>query len=190
MIWCELSEEVLGPAWRDLLKVGKKVPRLPQSGAPHLGQGIGALGAITRVTLPPTSKAGGAPAPPNSWRRGIRGLLERGSIALRDSDAASAPGEIQKGYRGPPPAEFSMATPRAVRAKTTSEMGQDSPTRGQLVPGCTITSELYVILEAHDIDEDEASNDAAEWLNAMGHELEVAGYPKNMTNSAITSGTW
>ena len=81
-----------------------------------------------------------------------------------------------------------MATPRAGRAKTTSEMGQESPTRGQLVPGCTITSELYVILEAQDIDEDEASNDAAERLNAMGHELEVAGYPKNMTDAAIQFG--
>ena len=40
-------------------------------------------------------------------------------------------------------------------------------------------------MEAHDIDEDEASNDAAERLNAMGHELEVAGYPKNMTDAAI-----
>ena len=69
-VWCEVSESVLGPAWRDLLKVGKKVPRLPQSGAPHLGQGIGALGATTRQTLPPTSKTGGAPAPPGSWRRG------------------------------------------------------------------------------------------------------------------------
>jgi hypothetical protein len=37
-------------------------------------------------------------------------------------------------------------------------MGQEPLTRGQLGPGCTITSELYVILEAHDIDEDEASN--------------------------------
>ena len=64
-----------------------------------------------------------------------------------------------------------MATPRAVRAKTTSELGHESPTRGQLVPGCTITSELYVILEASDIDEDEASNDAAETLNAMGHDF-------------------
>ena len=100
------------------------------------------------------------------------GLLERGSRALRDSDAASAPGEIQKEYRGPPPVGFSIATPRATRAKTTSEMGQESPTRGQLVPGCTITSELYVILEAHDIDEDEASNVAADRLNAMGHELD------------------
>ena len=78
-----------------------------------------------------------------------------------------------------------MATPRAARAKTTSELGHESPTRGQLVPGWTITSELYVILEAQDIDEDEASNDAAERLNAMGHELEVAGYPKNMTDAAI-----
>ena len=60
-----------------------------------------------------------------------------------------------------------MATPRAARAKTTSELGHESPTRSQLVPGCTITSELYVILEAHDIDEDEASNDAAERLNAI-----------------------
>ncbi len=34
-VWCEVSESVLGPAWRDLLKVGKKVPRLPQSGAPE-----------------------------------------------------------------------------------------------------------------------------------------------------------
>ena len=78
-----------------------------------------------------------------------------------------------------------MATPRAGRAKTTSEMGQESPTRGQLVPGCTITSELYVILEAHDIDEDEASNVAADRLNTMGHELEVAGYPRNMTSAVI-----
>ena len=140
-VWCELSEEVLGPAWRDLLKVGKKVPRLPQSGAPDLGQGTGALGATTRSMLPPTSKVGGAPAPSSSWRSGIRGLLERGSRALRDSDAASAPGEI-RGYRGPPPAEFSMATPRAATAKTTSELGHESPTRGQLVPGCTITSEV------------------------------------------------
>ena len=101
---------------------------------------------------------------------------------MRVSDAASAPGEIERGYRGPPPVGFSIATPRATRAKAMSEMGQ---TRGQLGPGCTITSELYVILEAHDIDEDEASNDAAERLNAMGHELEVAGYPKNMTNAAI-----
>ena len=62
-VWCEVSESVLGPAWRDLLKVGKKVPRLPQSGAPELGQGTGALGATTRPMLPPTSKAGGAPAP-------------------------------------------------------------------------------------------------------------------------------
>ena len=104
---------------------------------------------------------------------------------MRDSDAASAPGEIQKEYRGPPPAGFSIATPRATRAKTTSEMGQEPLTRGQLGPGCTITSELHVILEAQDIDEDEASNDAAERLNAMGHELEVAGYPKNMTDAAI-----
>ena len=78
-----------------------------------------------------------------------------------------------------------MATPRAARAKTASELGRESPTRGQLVPGCTITSELYVILEAHDIDEDEASNDAAERLNAMGHDLEVAGYPRSMTSAVI-----
>ena len=122
--------------------------------------------------------------PTSSWKADLKGLLERETRALRDADAASAPGEI-RGYRGPPPAEFSMATPRAARAKTTPELGHESPTRGQLVPGCTITSELYVILEAHDIDEDEASNDAAERLNAMGHELEVAGYPKNMTDAAI-----
>ena len=118
-VWCEVSESVLGPSSRDLLKVGKKVPRLPQSGAPELDQGTGALGATTRPMLPPTSKVGGAPAAPGSWRQGLRGLLERGSRALRDSDAASAPGEIQNGYRGPPPAEFSIATPRATRAKTT-----------------------------------------------------------------------
>ena len=56
-VWYEVSESVLGPAWRDLLKVGKKVPRLPQSGAPESDQGTGALGATTRPTPPPTSKA-------------------------------------------------------------------------------------------------------------------------------------
>ncbi len=82
-----------------------------------------------------------------------------------------------------------METPRAARAKTTSELGHESPPRSQLVPGCTMTSELYVILEARDIDEDEASNDAAERLNTMGQGLEVAGYPRSMTSSSSWSGT-
>ncbi len=63
--------------WCDLVKVGKKVPRHPQSGAPHLDQSIGALGAMAKKTLPPTSKAGGAPVPSSSWRSGIRWLLGR-----------------------------------------------------------------------------------------------------------------
>ncbi len=62
-----------------------------------------------------------------------------------------------------------------------SGMGQR---RGQLGLGCTSTSELKVILEAHDIDEDEASYVAADRLNAMGDELEIAGYPMHMTDAA------
>ena len=65
-LWCELSEEVLGPEWRKQLKVGKKTPRLPQSGAPHLEPSVSALAAKTQRTLPPTSKAGGAPVPTSS----------------------------------------------------------------------------------------------------------------------------
>ena len=78
-----------------------------------------------------------------------------------------------------------MATPRATRAKTTSVWGHESPTPGQLVPGCAITSELYGILEAQDIDEDEASNDAAEKLNQTGHELQNAGCPRHITSAVI-----
>ena len=92
-LWCELSEEVLGPEWRKQLKMGKKTPRLPQSGAPHLEPSTSALVAKTERTLPPTSKAGGAPVPTSSLESGIRGLLERGTRVLRDADAASAQGE-------------------------------------------------------------------------------------------------
>ena len=76
---------------------------------------------------------------------------------MREADAASALGEM-RAYRGPQPVEFSMATPRAVKAKTTSELGRESPTSAQPAPGCVITSELYGILEAQEIEEDEASN--------------------------------
>ncbi len=64
-----------------------------------------------------------------------------------------------------------MATPRAVKAKTTSELGRESPTSAQPAPGCVITCELYGILGAQEIEEDEASNEAVEKLNATGHEL-------------------
>ncbi len=78
-----------------------------------------------------------------------------------------------------------MATPKATRAKTTSVLGHEPPTPDQLVPGCTITSELYGILEVQDIDEDEASNDAAKRLNNTGHELQNAGYPRHITSAVI-----
>ncbi len=65
-LWCELSAEVLGPEWRKQLKVGEKTPRLPHSGTPHLEPSISVLVAKTERTLPPTSKAGGAPAPKSS----------------------------------------------------------------------------------------------------------------------------
>ena len=118
----------------------------------------------------------------SSWRSGLRGLLARGSEALREADVASAPGHLNR----PPPMEFSMTTPRAARAKTTSELGRlELPTsRQQAGPasGCLISSELYEILEAQEIDEDEASNDAAARLNTTGHELFSAGYSRNATD--------
>ncbi len=88
--------------------------------------------------------------PSSSWRSGIGGLLEKGTKALSDMEARkeareetrSAPGEL---LRGPPPPEFSIFIPRVTRAKTTSELGRESPTQSQLVPGCTITPELYSI---------------------------------------------
>ena len=89
-VWCELSEEAHGPEWRRQLKVGRTTPRLPQSGTPHFGLGSSALVATTRGMPPPTSKAGGAPAPKSSWKSGLWGLLERGSRALREAEAASA----------------------------------------------------------------------------------------------------
>ncbi len=112
----------------------------------------------------------------SSWRSGLRGLLARGSEALREADVASAPGHINR----LPPMEFSMTTPRATRAKTTSELGRLEllTSRQQAGPasGCLISSELYEILEAQEIDEEEASNDAAERLNTKGHKLLSAGY--------------
>ena len=59
-LWCELSEEVVGPEWRKQLKVGKKTPRLPQSCAPHLD--------------PPSSS--------------LKRLLGRGTGVLRDAEAS------------------------------------------------------------------------------------------------------
>ena len=70
-------------------------------------------------------------------------------------EARSAPGDLM---RGPPPPGFSIVIPKVTRAKTTSELGRESPTSAQPAPGCVITSELYGILEAQEIEEDEASN--------------------------------
>ena len=126
--------------------------------------------------------------PSSSWKSGIRGLLDRGSKALSDLeasyDARSAPGDTL-GLRGPPPVEFLIATPRVTRAKTISELGHESPTQGQLGPGCAITSELYSILETNDIDVDEISSTAIERLNAMGLELRGAGYAETRSDAVI-----
>ena len=99
-------------------------------------------------------------------------------------EARSAPDDVL-GLRGPPPAEFLIATPRVTRAKTTSELGHESPTQSQLVPGWAITSELYSILETNDIDVDEISSAAIERLNAMGLELRGAGYAETRSDAVI-----
>ena len=77
-LWSDLSEEVLGPEWRKMLKQGRVTPRLPQSGAPRSDPGTVGSGLAAERMLPPTSKAGGTPVPSSSWRSGIRGLLDYG----------------------------------------------------------------------------------------------------------------
>ena len=51
--------------------------------------------------------------------------MEQFGKALSDFEAKSAPGDTL-GLRGPPPAEFLIATPRVTRAKATSESGRVS----------------------------------------------------------------
>ena len=189
-LWSDLSEEVLGPEWRKMLKQGRVTPRLPQSGAPRSDPGTVGSGLAAVRMLPPTSKAGGTPVPSSSWKSGIWGLLEKGTKALSDmearkearEEARSAPGKL---LRGPPPPESSIFTPRVTRAKTTSELGRESPTQSQLGPGCAITSELYSMLETNDIDVDEISSVAIEKLNAMGLELRGAGYAETRSDALI-----
>ena len=120
-LWSELSEKVLGPDWRQKLKEGRVLPRLPQSGAPSVDTAL--PGLTTGRMLPTTAKAGGAPmVPTSSWKSEIWGLLERGTKALGASDAkrvarleaSSALGDM---LRLPLP-EFSIFTPRAKKAET------------------------------------------------------------------------
>ena len=62
---------------------------------------------------------------------------------------------------------------------------RNSPTQGQLVPGCTVTFELYSFLEKNDIDIDEISSAAIDRLNAMDLDLLNMGYPKSKTGAVI-----
>ena len=109
------------------------------------------------------------------------GLLERGTKALSESevkrvarqDARSAPGDL---LRLPMP-EFSIFTPRVKRAETTAGLERNSPTQGQLVPGCAVTFELYSFLETNDIDIDELSSAAMIRLDTMDR-LAEHGLPK------------
>ena len=126
-----LDESGPSPDPKDVLFVGGPLP--------VVSKGSTAPGLLK------TSKAGGTPVPSRTWKSGIWGLLEKGTKALSDmearkearEEARSAPGDTL-GLRGPPLAEFLIATPRVTRAKTTSELGRESPTQSQLVPGCAI----------------------------------------------------
>jgi hypothetical protein len=172
-VWYELSEAVCGPDWRTLLRVGQRIPQAPQSGLFLAAQPVGNSGATTVATLPPTAKTLGLPKP-SSWQGKIGGLLARGAEALRNMESGSLLGDALP-LRGPPPAGFAISIPKVTRAwtgaKATSEPGREFPVIAQQESGCTITSQLYGLVEMREVDVDEASVAAEERLNNLGHEL-------------------
>ena len=80
-LWLELSEEVHGPDWRKLFKVGRVIPPLPQSGRLQGEQLARASGATALGGLKPTAKTAPRPTPTSAQSR-PGGLLPQGSDAL------------------------------------------------------------------------------------------------------------
>jgi hypothetical protein len=146
----------------------------------------------------PNLGANEGPAAPKETRSYPWGLLAKRPLALHDADVASAPG----GFRGRGPiTEFSMASPRVMHGGAVSEGGQPLAAAPLPTPRgsggvaaaasardalpCHFPLELYNLLEARVIYEDEASHDAEDRLNDLGLDLLGAGCGRSVTDAAV-----
>jgi hypothetical protein len=172
---------VYSPDWRLLLKQGRRVPQVPQSVSPLATQTVGAAGATTRATLPPTAKAGGLPQA-SSWQGRLGGLLARGAEALGDVESRSVPGDtLGHHQRG-----FLDGAKAGTGAKATSEPGRKFPVVSQQESGCTITSRLYGLVEMQEVEAVVASSVAGERLLNLGHELMRAGHTESQVDAVLS----
>ena len=99
-LWLELSEEVHGPDWRKLFKVGRVIPPLPQSGRLQGEQLARASGATALGGLKPTAKTAPRPTPTSAQSR-PGGLLPQGSDALGGAYTRQGPEGAAQTLRRP-----------------------------------------------------------------------------------------
>ena len=203
-LWEKVSSDLLGPEWRGALRT--KVLTSPRAAAAPRAGGLQA-GPVD-VALPPAVVGGGAPAG-TSLRRGsfLWGLLTRGPLALRDADAATAPDGARaraaparslpgsvRAARSVPQAEFLIATPRGRMVhKARSDVAGLHPTArmwGAIAnaafaaqPAASLPPQIYDLLDAHAVDEDERSDKIEIRLNSFAEE--VAGYSDNICGAAV-----
>jgi len=115
-LWYELSEGVYGPDWKDLLKIGRVRPVLPQSGRPQDAQDARARGATALGGLRPTAQAATRPTPTSLPSR-PRGLLPpQGAEALGGVYTRLGPEGVAPSLRGSRPPELSVAVPVSASA--------------------------------------------------------------------------
>ena len=186
-LWLELSEEVYGPDWRKLLKVGRVIPPLPQCGRLQGKQLARASGATAMGGLRPTAKAAPRPTPTSVQNR-PGGLLPQGLDALGRVYTRHGPEGAAQTLRRPLPDGFSVSVPVREATRTSAERAAELPGRvpdAQLESGCKIALELYLLSQTIEVSADDRSEVAEQALEEWSQGLLLSGHSKEQVAAVL-----